>query len=207
MTSGSRRLACWMGLWLVDACLFAVASRAATDDPAARQVQILDESLLKSMRAGAKESVADRYRILAPVIEAVFDLPLMARLSVGSAWTTFSAEQQRTIVTAFARLTIAGYAHNFKVFDGEEFDIDDDIKTRGGDKIVQARINSKHDAPANLIYRARESGGTWKLIDVYYDGISQLTMHRSDFSAAIAGGGAASLVTHLDNLSDDFMKP
>jgi phospholipid transport system substrate-binding protein len=207
MTSRSQIPTYWVGLWLLGVCLFAVASHAATDDPAARQVQILDEALLKSMRAGAKESVTDRYRMLEPVIEGVFDLPLMTRLSVGSAWTTFSAEQQKAVVTAFTRLTIAGYAHNFEVFDGEEFAIDDNITIRGGDKIVQARINSKHDVPANLIYRARESGGMWKLIDVYYDGISQLTMHRSDFGAAIAGGGAAGLIIHLDNLSDDFMKP
>ena len=206
MTARSRIPTSWVGLGLLGVCLLAMESPAATDDPAARQVQILDESLLKSMRAGANESVTDRYRMLEPVIEGVFDLPLMTRLSVGSSWTTFSPEQQKAVVAAFTRLTIAGYAHNFRAFDGEEFAIDDNITTRGGDKIVQARIKSKHDEPANLIYRARESGGTWKLIDVYYDGISQLTMHRSDFGAAIAGGGAAGLIMHMDNLSGDFMK-
>jgi phospholipid transport system substrate-binding protein len=158
------------------------------------------------MHAGSSESVADRYRMLEPVIEGVFDLPLMTRLSVGPAWTTFSAEQQQATISAFTRLTIAGYAHNFQVFAGEKFAIDDNISTRGTDKIIQMRITSEHDTAANLIYRARKSGGGWKLIDVYYDGISQLTMHRSDFSAAIAGGGAAGLVAHLKSLSDEFMK-
>jgi phospholipid transport system substrate-binding protein len=185
----------------------ATVSAAGTEDPAAQHpVQILDESLLKSMRAGAGQSATERYQMLEPVVEAVFDLPLMTRLSVGPAWTKFSAEQQLAVIAAFKRLTIAGYAHNFQTFDGEQFTIDDNIETRGVDKIVQAKITSKHETPASLIYRVRESGGAWKIVDVYYDGISQLTMRRSDFGAAIAGGGAVGLIAHLNSLSDSLMK-
>jgi phospholipid transport system substrate-binding protein len=194
------------GLSLLGVFLLAAASAAATEDPAAHPVQILDESLLRSMRAGARQSVTERYQMLQPVIEEVFDLPLMTRLSVGPAWTKFSAEQQLAVISAFERLTIAGYAHNFQTFNGEEFTIDDNITIRGGDKIVQARISSKHDTPIGLIYRVRESGGNWKLVDVYYDGISQLTMRRSDFNAAIADGGAAGLIAHLNSLSNSLMK-
>src|SRR5262249_8265574 len=42
---------------------------AAVSDPAAVQVQTLSDALLKSMRAGSSESMADRYRALEPVIE------------------------------------------------------------------------------------------------------------------------------------------
>jgi hypothetical protein len=31
-------------------------------------------------------------------------------------------------------------------------------------------------------------------------------MRRSDFGAAVAGGGAAALIAHLNALSDAFMK-
>jgi phospholipid transport system substrate-binding protein len=144
--------------------------------------------------------------MLEPVISDVFDLGLMTRLSVGAAWTSFSADEQRAVVAAFSRLTIAGYAHNFQQYGGEIFQVDDNVVTRGADKIIQAHINSSHDASANLIYRARRLGDTWKIIDVNYDGISELTMRRSDFGAAIAGGGATALIAHLNRLSDEFLK-
>lgn len=192
-------------LWLLALCPLAWPAHSAPDDPAARQVQLLDDSLLKSMRAGATESVMDRYRMLEPVVKNAFDLPLMTRLSVGAAWTTFSAEQQRALIDAFTRLTIAGYAHNFQAFSGEKFAIDDNIVSRGEDKIIYSHIGTGRDAPATVIYRARQSGGGWKIIDVYYDGISQLTMHRSDFGAAIADGGAAGLIAHLNKLSDGYL--
>lgn len=194
----------WMRPWLL--ALWPVAACAgAADDPAAHQVQMLDESLLKSMRAGSTLTITDRYRLLQPVIQSAFDLPMMSRLSVGSAWTTFSAEQQQAVVAAFTRLTIAGYAHNFQAFGGEEFILDDNIVTRGEDKIVQTRIRTGHDTSATVVYRTRQLGGNWKIIDVFYDGISQLTMRRSDFGAAIAAGGASALIAHLNSLSDGYL--
>ncbi len=185
-----------------------LASSADTpsEEPAAIQVRSLDVALLKSMQEGSNVSMSDRYRQLEPVIEQVFDLPLMARLAIGPSWADFSAEQRQAVTAAFARLTIAGYAHNFREFSGQKFEMDNQIVSRGADKIVQTRIVSPHDTAANLSYRMRESGGTWKIIDISYDGSSELTMRRSDFAAAIAGGGAPGLITHLKKLSDDLMK-
>jgi phospholipid transport system substrate-binding protein len=180
---------------------------AATNDPAAIQVQRLHASLLESMQAGSRLAITDRYRKLEPVIEQVFDLPLMTRLAIGPAWTNFSGEQQQAAIAAFTRLTIASYVHNFHEFAGEKFEIDDNILNRGADRVVQAKIISSRDAPASLVYRMRESGGLWKIIDVSYDGVSELTMRRSDFTAAIAAGGAPVLIAHLNKLSDILMKP
>jgi phospholipid transport system substrate-binding protein len=193
-------------LWALGFAPLANLAHAATNDPAAMQVQRLDTSLLESMRAGSSVAITDRYRKLEPVIEQVFDLPLMTRLAIGPGWTAFSAEQQQAAIAAFTRLTIASYAHNFHEFAGEKFEIDDNILSRGADKIVQTKLISTRDAPASLVYRMRESGGLWKIVDVSYDGVSELTMRRSDFTAAIAVGGAPVLIDHLNKLSDVLMK-
>jgi phospholipid transport system substrate-binding protein len=179
---------------------------AGIGDSAAVHIQHLDSALLESMQAGPALSVGDRYRALEPVIEQAFDLPLMTSLAVGPDWASFSGEQQRAAITAFTRLTIASYAHNFRVYNGERFEIDANIVSRGTDKVVQTHLIPRHDQPVSLIYRMRESGGIWKIIDVYYGSISQLTTRRSDFAGPLASGGAQALVTHLNSLSDDLMK-
>jgi phospholipid transport system substrate-binding protein len=158
------------------------------------------------MQAGRTLSVGDRYHALEPVIEQAFDLPLMTSLAVGPDWASFSVEQQRAAITAFTRLTIASYAHNFRVYNGERFEIDGNVVSRGIDKVVQTHLIPRHDQPVSLIYRMRESGGIWKIIDVYYGSISQLTTRRSDFAGPLASGGVQALVTHLNSLSDDLMK-
>ena len=182
------------------------SATAAVSDPAAVQVQTLTTSLLKSMRAGPAASMAERYRNLEPVIEQVFALPLMARLAVGPDWANFSPEQQRALIAAFSRFTIANYAYNFRDFDGQRFEIDDNVSSRGDDKIVRTRLISPHDTPASLLYRMHEVNGIWKIVDVYYNGVSELTVRRSDFAAAIASGGAPVLIAHLNKASDGLMK-
>jgi ceramide glucosyltransferase len=179
---------------------------AAASDPAAMQVQTLNASLLKSMRAGAAESTNERYRSLEPVIEQVFALPLVTRLSVGPQWTSFSPDQQTELINAFTRYTVANYAHNFRDFDGQKFDIEDNVSSRGTDKIVHTRIVPAHDTPVTLLYRMQEVDGTWKIVDVISDGVSQLALRRTDFAAAIAAGGAPTLIAHLHKVSDDLLK-
>jgi phospholipid transport system substrate-binding protein len=182
------------------------AVHAAASDPAAMQVQTLVTALLKSMRAGPAEPMAERYRSLEPVIEQVFALPLVTRLSVGPEWANFSPDQQKEMIAAFTRFTVANYAHNFRDFDGQKFEIDDNVLSRGADKIVQTRVTPLHDTPVNLLYRMHEVEGTWKIIDVFSNGVSELTLRRSDFAVAIASGGAPVLIAHLNKASDGLMK-
>ena len=179
---------------------------AAPNDPAAIQVERLHTALLTSMQAGSKVALTDRYRDLQPVVEQVFDLPLMTRLSIGPPWENFSQEQQQVSLAAFRRLTIASYAVNFREFDGEKFEIEDIVASRGAYKVVQAHLISPHDTPATLTYQMHEVDGVWKIVDVYYDGVSELTMRRSDFAAALASGGTPVLIAHLNSLGDSLMR-
>jgi phospholipid transport system substrate-binding protein len=178
----------------------------AAGDPAVMQVQTLTEALLKSMRAGPAESMTERYRNLEPVIEQAFALPLVTRLSVGPDWANFSPDQQKELISAFTRFTVANYAHNFRDFDGQKFEIDDSVVSRGADKIVRTRVIPAHDAPVALLYRMHEVDGVWKIIDVFSNGVSELTLRRSDFAVAIASGGAPVLIAHLNKASDGLMK-
>jgi phospholipid transport system substrate-binding protein len=182
------------------------SARAADSDPAATQVQTLTASLLKSMHAGSAVSMTERYRDLEPVIEQVFALPLVTQLSVGPEWATFSPDQQKAMIAAFTRFTVANYAHNFRDFSGQKFEIDDNVASRSQDKIVRTRVIPVHDTPTSVLYRMHEVDGTWRIVDVVSDGISQLALHRGDFAAAIASGGAPALIAHLNKGSDVLMK-
>jgi phospholipid transport system substrate-binding protein len=182
------------------------SARAATSDPAMNAVQTLTDALLKSMRAGTTISMAERYKQLEPVIGQVFAMPLVTRLAVGPEWANFSPDQQKDLVAAYTRFTVANYAHNFHSFDGQKFEIDDNVLSRGDDKVVRTRVIPAHDVPVSLLYRMRAVDGTWKVIDVISDGVSQLALRRSDFAGAIAAGGAPALIAHLNKASEGLLK-
>ncbi|MGH7025642.1 MAG: ABC transporter substrate-binding protein [Caulobacteraceae bacterium] len=181
--------------------LAATATAAAAADPAVARIESLDASLISTMKEGPALGPKGRFRKLQPVVEESFDLPLMTRFAVGPAWAGMSEADHRALVHAFARLTAASYAHNFDRFAGERFEVSPQAQTRGPDTIVQSKLLPRGRAAVNLVYRMRLADGQWKIVDVYYDGISQLTTRRSDFAAPLAAGGEKSLLAHLNETS------
>jgi len=172
----------------------------AQTDPARTTVQALDDGLIAIMKA--KGTVRSRSTAIGPIIDRAFDLPLMTRLAVGPSWTTTPPADQQALVAAFRRMTIAQYATNFDSWSGERFAIAPQIDARGGDRLVRTTLTTPGKADIPISYRLRASGGSWKIIDVFYrNSISQIATRRSDFAAVLAKGGAKALVTHLDALA------
>ena len=209
-TATGSRVTALFGAGLMAAVLttgflaFAPAAFAAPADPAAARVDTFDNTLLATMKSGG--GVKERARKLTPAVDAAFDIPTMTRFAVGPKWAQMTPAQQKPLIDAFTRLSVASYAHNFDKYGGERFEIDPNVQTRGADKIVQVKLIPPHDKPVNLIYRMRQTPEGWKIIDVYYDGVSQLTTRRSDFAQPVATGGAEGLLSHLNVLTDKLLK-
>lgn len=173
----------------------------AQSDPAIAPVQALDAGLLAIMKAGAKAGVKARAASIGPVVDRSFDLALMTRLAVGPSWTTIAPADQAALVTAFRRLTVNSYAANFDGYSGQSFTVTPQVETRGGDKLVRTMLNDPKGAPVAISYRLRQSGGGWRVIDVFYKSISQLATRRSDFGTVLQRGGAKALLQRMDQLA------
>jgi len=186
--------------------LFAPVARADAPDPATPAVQGFYATLLECMKGGKTLGAQGRYDKLKPVIERTFDLSTMVRYAVGPAWSTTSAEDQKALTDAFTRMTVAQYAGNFSSFDGEKFTVEPKAEIRGTDHYVKTALVAK-DQTVAFIYRMRQFGSDWRIIDILLDGsISQLSVYRSDFAATLKAGGAAALVKKIDGLADKALK-
>jgi phospholipid transport system substrate-binding protein len=173
-----------------------------SEDPAAAAIRSLDNGLTTIMKGGKSMGFAGRVAEIGPVVDRVFDIPAMTRLSVGPAWTSMTEGDKTALVAAFRRSTIAQYAGNFEGWSGEVFTIDPKVETRGGDRLVKTVLKAPKGNPTQLAYRLRQSGGNWRVIDVFYqNSISQLATRRSDFARIVASGGAKALIAHLDQMS------
>ena len=184
---------------VLSAALPVIAAPAAfAADAAQVTVDSLHDGLMALMKS--RSNHAARERAIGPVIDRTFDIPLMTRLAVGPSWTSIPAAQQAGLVRAFRNLTIAQYAKNFNSYSGERF-VMGQVDTRGGDKLVRTTLSSGRKSES-LNYRLRQSGGQWKVIDVYYrNAISQLATRRADFARVMKTGGAPALITHLNRLA------
>lgn len=186
--------------------LVLAASVAAADDPAVARIDKFHDALLAVMKDGPKLGVEGRYKKLEADVDALFDLAAMTKFTVGPPWAKMTAEEQKSLIAAFRRMTIASYAHNFNAFKGQKFVTDPKAEDRAPDRLVKSQVIPAGEKVVNLVYRMRETGGVWRVIDVIYEFVSQLATRRSDFASTVASGGAPALVKKLDEISDKLLK-
>jgi len=196
-------------LAMLFAVLFAFVapvSAMAADDPGIATVQGFYDNLLDSMKGGKALGAQGRYAKLRPAVEQAFDVGTMIKFAVGPDWATASPADQKALTEAFTRMTTAQYAGNFDSFSGEKFVVDPAVQVRGTDHYVSSKLVTSNQQVV-FIYRLRQFGSSWKIIDILLDGsISQLNVYRSDFAATMKSGGAAALVKKINELSDKALK-
>jgi phospholipid transport system substrate-binding protein len=168
---------------------FVTPSRAA--DAPAGTIETLYATLLETMKNAEKLGFEGRREKIAPAIDKAYNMPLMARLSVGPQWKDLNPEQQKRFVANFRELTVSTYAARFDGFSGEKFIVEPQTQDVQGGKIVHSKIIQSNGEPVQLNYLMRQEEGAWKVIDVYLKGtVSELATRRAEFSSVLRRDGA-----------------
>ena len=145
-------------------------------------IKDLCDALLRIMKAGSATPFAQRFAMLAPVIDRVFNLSAILQVSVGPAWSTLDPDQHAALLTAFRRYTIANYVNSFDNFTGQHFDVVPEVRSLpNGEQLVQTRITSASGESHDLDYVMRADGvDRRRSVDVLADGwISRVAVQRS----------------------------
>ena len=182
----------------------ATSAESAAAPPVSPQdsVHSFYDTLLTTLKDGRTLGQSGRYARLAPVIGRLFDVPLMARLAVGSSWATLSPIQQQQVTEAFGHYVSATYADRFDSYSGEQLQVTGE-QPYGAEVIVQTRIVKSKGDSVTLNYRMRENAGSWQISDVYMDGsISQLATQRSEFHSILQREGVDGLIMALSRKVD-----
>src|SRR5579859_1976479 len=132
--------------------LMAVQPAFAAAD-AKSTVEAFDNSLLDVMKNAEKLGYKGRFDKFDPVINKIYDIPLMTRISVGPQWGTLTPDQQAKVTEAFKQLSIATYASRFDGYGGESFQITGESTAGGGDQIIDTKLVRPNDEPVELNYR------------------------------------------------------
>jgi phospholipid transport system substrate-binding protein len=202
-TPGMSRRTRLRGTLLVLFLLF-VAPAAAADGPVVI-VELFQTSLLAVMREASTLGVKGRYkRMLAPV-ERAFDLRVMIGIATGEHWTRANESQRERLVRAFGRINASTVATLFDGYSGERFETLGERAGPKGTRYVNTIIILSDD-DVNLTYVAKRIGDGWKLIDVIVDdGISELTVRKSEYRRLLAREGVEGLIAALDGKADELI--
>ena len=157
------------------------------------------------MKAGKAAPFRQRFDVLAPVVDQVFDLETILRVSVGLRWASMDTPARSALSDAFRRFTVATYVANFDQYGGEKLEVLPDTRVIGEDQVAQSRIVPPSGTVVRLDYLMRRTGGNWRIVDVLLDGtISRVAVQRSDFRALLGKGDTTALLDSLKRKTADL---
>ena len=165
-------------------------------------VQGLYDALLGAMKNGRALGQSGRFMRLEPVIRRSFDIPTMARLSVGPTWAGMSEVQRQQVIESFGRYISATYADRFDTYAGQKLQVTGEQPNAGG-VLVKSQIVKANGEPVKVDYMMRRNGEGWLISDIYLDGaISEVATRRSEFGAIIRADGVGGLIAALNRKAD-----
>jgi phospholipid transport system substrate-binding protein len=200
MTSLTRRAFLLATTGSVVAIAMAATRSAWADStaPLDQPVHELYTALEAAMRSGHTTPFPQRFDALAPVVDQVFDLKTVLKVSVGLRWDNMDADVRARLLEAFRRFTVATYVASFDKYDGEQFQILPGARDAGADRIVGTEIVNGNGDHVRMDYVMRADNGTWRAVDVLLEGsISRVAVQRSDFRKILASGDADALIASL----------
>jgi phospholipid transport system substrate-binding protein len=179
---------------------------ARADQALVAPILQLTDGLLRTMKAGPATPFEQRFDMLAPVVDRVFDLDAVLRASVGPAWASLPPDEQDKLRIVFRRYTVASYVNNFDRFNGQQLTVEPQTRLVGnGEQVVRTRITPPSGDGHELDYVMRNAGSGWRAVDVLADGsISRVAVQRSDFRRLLSRGGPQALAESLAAKSMDL---
>jgi phospholipid transport system substrate-binding protein len=200
-----RKLACFGFLlvgWL--AASLPIPAEAAPSSGPTEVVRNYYGVLLDVMQHAEALGPRGRYQKLEPVVRNTFDVPFMARLSIGPTWAKLTPEQKRRTVEAYTRYIAAIYASRFDAYAGEQFQMLGQQPIKHG-TLIKTHIVKSNGEPVSINYVVHDNDIAWQIRDIYLSGsISELATRRSEFAATLRTNGIDALIASLNKKADDL---
>src|SRR5215471_20260811 len=203
MRGFARRRVISVGLPLTG-FLFLTSGSSATAAGPSDIVRNFYAVLLDTMRQAQQLGARGRYQKLEPVVFRTFDVPYMAKLSIGPGWNALTPEQKKQAAHAYGRYIAATYASRFDGYSGERLEVFGEQKIKRG-TMVQSRIVKSDGEPVAINYMVHDNAVGYQVRDVYVTGtISELATKRSEFATILRTNGIDGLIASLNKKADDL---
>lgn len=178
-----------MRLALVACLAAAIPAAAQAQGGAVAAITSYNQGINAIETAGGTLSArADRFE---PLVAKNYDMPMIAQLVVGPAWTQASAAERVSAIRALTRHSAVSLARSFKGPGATAFTVDPTPIQRGGATVVKVKVGTD-----TLLYRMRGN----RILDVISGGVSQLSLQRADLAGTLSAGGVPAMVKKLAQL-------
>jgi phospholipid transport system substrate-binding protein len=139
-----------------------------------------------------RSSYEQRLSVVEPAVADHFQIHTIARISLGQYWRSLNAKEKSSFQTLLEDLVSSTYASRFKDDKGQVFSITATEPIATNRKRVKSILETNTETVA-LDYQLQQEEGTWRIYDIVANGVSDLSLKRSNYSAMFKKSGLESV--------------
>ncbi|MBW1896076.1 MAG: ABC transporter substrate-binding protein [Deltaproteobacteria bacterium] len=134
---------------------------------------------------------------VAEIVSAMFDFPLMAKLTLGSKyWPSLTRENKDKFTELFIRRLKKTYSAKLTLYRDETVLYESATKT--GKKVqISTYLVSKHKK-TSIVYKLYKSKNDWQIYDLEIEGVSVVRSYRAQFADILRRGTIDDLLLKLE---------
>lgn len=188
--------------FLCGALLWSHISFAA--DPSIEFVNNLTNNIITNVLV-AQKTDAEKLDTFRTEFQSALDLKSIGQFVLGIYWRKATTEERETFLTAFMDFSTKSWADRFNLYHGQQivFTGTENAQTKG-----QLYVNSQiqNNPPVDVVWRLRQSGSSYKIIDIIVEGVSMAVSYRNEYTAFLQknGGKLSALTQELNRKSAAF---
>lgn len=150
----------------------------------------------------SKASQAERNARFEKLFNSALDLKFIGRFVLGRYWKTASNEQRDRFIDVYRKLNVQTWSKRFDEFKGKEFIFKGTTPSSSSNQIfVNSIVPMEQGQPANVVWRVKQQGDKFKIVDIIIENVSLAITARNEYSAFIKKSpkGIDGLIADLEN--------
>ena len=189
---------------LIWALIISVSVSAAASNPAIEFVDGVANEIITDVLT-SKASQEEKLAIFRDSFTKALDLKAVGQFVLGVYWRKASEEDRQAFLDAFTDFTTKTWADRFNMYSGQSILFTGVRNAERNQFYVDSQIQDKE--PVEVIWRLRQKGDSYKIIDIIIEGVSMAMSYRNEYSAVLQqnGGNVRALADELQKKSDAFV--
>lgn len=128
------------------------------------------------------------------------DLKFIGQFVLGRYWRTAPPAQREAFIDAYRELNIQTWSKRFDEFKGRKFIFQGTTPSNSANQVfVNTEVPMDQGAPAKVVWRVKQTGDSYKIVDIIIENVSLAITARNEYSAYIkkAPNGVDDLIKDL----------
>ena len=128
------------------------------------------------------------------------DLDFIGKYVLGRYWRTATPQQKTDFINTYRELNTKVWSERFDEFKGKNFVFKGTTPSNSeGQIFVNTIVPMEQGEPASVVWRVKQTGNTFKIIDIIIEKVSLTMANRNEYTAYIKnnGGSVDALIANL----------